>query len=408
MPTINFGSEQISIELDPGDSLTEREPADHDRGWSRDHLRQALSLARFDKFLTYGKPLVVINDAYRPTPNGQILSLIKELYPEFEADFIVACGNHPAPTDDDLQMVFGPYQRSPHSNLYFHDSHNYDDMVQVGEIEGQAIYVNKNIFSYPGVITIGSVEPHYFAGFTGGRKSIIPGLSDVESNRRNHAKAVLAEAQPLRLEGNPVAEDLEKMLKQVALPPLFSVQMVTGRDKKILGCFCGDLKDSFREAVDLCEEVYSFRPERQFDLVIAEVSSPLDRNLYQLQKAIENFAAVVADDGTIVAVSECREGIGNDEFYQLAQQLTDEEMVLSHAGLDNPPLGIHKLSRIVNLQKRINVKALTGLKHEILEQVFIEPAVSLEAEMQKLKHGGKKDIDILLVRDAGMLAVKLD
>jgi nickel-dependent lactate racemase len=118
--------------------------------------------------------------------------------------------------------------------------------------------------------------------------------------------------------------------------------------------------------------------------------------------------AAVRDGGTILAVSECQEGIGNDEFYELARQLENEDMVSSHSEMDNPPLGIHKLSRIVKLGQRINIKALTGLKQEILEQVFITPAVSIDAEIQKLKQGDKKEIDILLVRDAGLLVAKLN
>jgi nickel-dependent lactate racemase len=123
---------------------------------------------------------------------------------------------------------------------------------------------------------------------------------------------------------------------------------------------------------------------------------------------MENTAAAVKNGGTLLAVSACREGIGNDEFYQLAGRLTNEEMVLSHSELDNPPMGIHKLSRIVRLSERINIRALTGLKNEILEQVFFEPAVSIEAEIQKLKQAGIEQIDILLVRDAGLLAVKME
>jgi nickel-dependent lactate racemase len=411
MPNIHFGSELIGFELDPGDSLTEREPADLSRDWNRDRFANSLSSARFDKFLGYGKPLVVVNDAFRPTPTGEILSLIKEIHPRFEADFIVACGNHPAPEDEDLEEIFSSYERSPRGNLYFHDCRNLDDMSKVGELDGEPVYLNKNVFAYPALILIGSVEPHYFAGYTGGRKSIVPGLTDFESNRRNHALAVSADAQPLRLENNPVVEDLERMLALMQLPPLFSMQIVSDRRRQILDCFCGDLKSSFSAAVDLSKEVYTFRSKRQYDLVIAEMCAPLDRNLYQLQKAIENCAPAARDGGTVVAVSKCGEGIGNDEFYQLARHLKNEEMVLSRAELDNPPMGIHKLSRIVRIKQRINVRAITGLKREILEQVFIEPAVSLEAEMQKLKSGEKKeekDIDILLVRDAGLLAVTVD
>ena len=369
-------------------------------------LYRTLEVARFDDFLTRGKPLVVINDAFRPTPSGTVLSHIKKYYPDFEADYIVACGNHPSPDDDEVATIFEGFERPDSSALFFHDSRDDDSMVPVGEMDGQPLLLNKKLFDYPAIIIIGSVEPHYFAGYTGGRKSLIPGLCDIESTRRNHALAVSLEAKPMRLKGNPVAENLERLLDLTELPPLFSIQIVSGRNRRILGSFCGELKNSFAEAVAFSEQVYAFGFDRQFDLVIAEMLPPLDHNLYQMQKAIENCAEAVRDGGTLVAVSSCQEGIGNNEFYKLAVKLQNEEMVLSQAQRSHPPLGMHKLSRIVEMSKRISVKALTGLKQEIVEQVFLEPAVSLEAEMQKLRHGEDKSIEILLVRDAGLLVAK--
>jgi len=408
MPKVSFGDEHLIFELEPGDSLTEVEPFDSDLNWDIESFPTGLGGALFNDIISGGRPLVVLNDAYRPTPSGIILKEIKKIYPDFRADYIIATGNHPAPSNDAVNEIFGGFERSPDSQLFFHDSRKIDDMVKVGEFEGQPLFLNKLLFEYPAIIVIGSVEPHYFAGFTGGRKSLIPGLSDIESNRRNHARAVSFDAQPLRLKGNPVHENLMKLIALTDLPLLISIQIVAGRNQKIIEVFCGDLKSSFTNAVALSERVYSFKPEKEYDLVIAEMRPPLDRNLYQLQKAIENCAAAVADEGTLVAVSQCSEGIGNEEFYDLAGRLQNEEMVLSYSEMENPPLGIHKLSRIIEMKKRFDVKALTGLKHEILEQVFIEPAVSLGAEIQKLKTKDKEQIDILLVRDAGLLATKSD
>jgi len=409
MPKVALGKEEIEFELDPGDSLTEKEPADADaRPWRPEAFRSELERARFGQFVDRGRLLIVVNDAFRPTPNGEVLSHLQKWYPTLQADFIVACGNHPAPHQADVDVILDGYTRPSESKIFFHQSGDYDSMVPAGECDGRPVYLNRLLYDYPGVVVIGSVEPHYFAGFTGGRKSIIPGLSDVETNRRNHALAVSEEARPLRLKGNPVEASLERLLASVKLPPLFSLQIVAGRRQKIMDCFAGDLSESFTQAVALAEQVYSFTVNRTYDLVIAEMQPPLDRNLYQLQKAIENTAAAVRDGGTLLAVSKCREGIGNEEFYELARKLDNEEMVLSYAELENPPMGIHKLSRIVRLTKRIKVKALTGLKHELLKQVFIEPVVSIEAEIHKLKQGEKKEVDILLVRDAGLLAAKME
>lgn len=408
MPNVAYGNEHIDFETEPGDTLTEKEPDNDVEPLDDDDFRKAFEAARFDDFLGHGKPLVVVNDAFRPTPTGQVLSQINSWYPDFRADFIVACGNHPAPDSDDLAEIFRGYALPSESKVMVHDSQDLDSMEAVGELDGQTLYVNRSLFEYPAVLIIGSVEPHYFAGYTGGRKSLVPGLSDIEINRANHARAVSAEAQPLRLKGNPVAENLDRLLELINLPNLLSIQLVTGCDQKIRGCFVGSLAESFAQAVTLAERIYSFECRSQYDLVIAEARKPLDRNLYQLQKAIENTAGAVRDGGTLLAVSECREGIGNDEFYRLAGRLSNEDMVLSHADIDDPPLGIHKLSRIIGLKKRISIRVLSGIKNEILEQVYLEPAVSIEAEIQKLKQGDKKEIDILLVRDAGHLAAKLD
>jgi len=408
MPKVAYGKEEIEFDVDPGDSLTEREPADRVGDWQSERCHQALEASGFADMMSGKKPLVVVNDAFRPTPTGQVLSHIKKWYPEFQADFIVACGNHPAPVEADLEAIFGDYRLDADSQVFIHDSRDTASMVKVGEYDGQPLLLNRRLFDYPAVIVIGSVEPHYFAGFTGGRKSLIPGLADIETNRRNHALAVSDEARPLRLKHNPVAENLNRLISLVKLPSLLSIQIVAGRNQKIIDCFAGDLRQSFDLAVTLAEEIYAFDCTRQYDLVIAEMRPPLDRNLYQIQKAIENTAAAVRNGGTLLAVSQCHEGIGNDEFYQLAGRLINEEMVMSHADIDNPPMGIHKLSRVVRLAERISLRALTGLKNEILEQIYIEPAVSIEAEVHKLKQGEKKEVDILLVRDAGLLVAKMD
>lgn len=408
MPEVVFGAGRIPFDPAPGDTLTEREPADIATGWNPQGFKQALDAAHFNQFFIHGRPLVVVNDAFRPTPTGRILSLVSECYPDFAADFIVACGNHPAPGPNEIKSIFSGYQLPLDSKVYCHDSRDRTFMAAAGTWNGNVLYINRRVFDYPAVIVIGSVEPHYFAGYTGGRKSLVPGLSDIESNRRNHALAVSEHARPLRLKGNPVAENLEELLSLIEVPALFSIQAVTGRKQQLLSCFVGELHSSFEEAVLLARQVYSFHPGKQYDMVIAEMRGPLDRNLYQLQKGIENCAAAVRNRGTLVAVSKCEEGIGNDEFYRLAKKLQTKETVCSHAVVHDPPLGIHKLSRIVHMSRRIHVKALTGLAPDILKQVFIEPASSLDSEIRRLREEKEGPIDILLVRDAGVVVADMD
>ncbi|MFH1701134.1 MAG: lactate racemase domain-containing protein [Candidatus Zixiibacteriota bacterium] len=406
MPSVAFGNEEHSFSIESGDTLIIAEPSDDVPLLNESVFLERLKIAGFED-LTKNRLMVIVNDAFRPTPTGIVLSQLKKWYPDFQADYVIATGNHPVPDEEEISQIFNGYNRNDNEKIFVHDSRGPETMQNSGEFSGNPIYLNRLLFEYPSIMVIGSVEPHYFAGFTGGRKSIIPGLADFETIRRNHAHAISLDAQPLRLTGNPMAENLQYLIDGVSLPPLISIQLVLNRKHEIIDAFAGELKSSFEEAVAIVEDLYAHKSPHPFDLVIAEMRPPLDRNLYQLQKAVENCQMAVADGGTILAVSSCNEGIGNDEFYRLASKLSDEDMVLSHAAMDNPPMGIHKLSRIVMMSKRINVKALTGLKHEIVKQVFWEPAVSIDAEIQKLRKQ-KENLNILIVRDAGHMVVKLD
>jgi nickel-dependent lactate racemase len=406
MPSVAFGNEEHSFSIEAGDKLIIAEPSDDVPLLKESVFHERLKGTGFGSYIK-NRPLVIVNDAFRPTPTGTVLSHLKKWYPEFQADYLIACGNHPAPDDDDIAKIFSGYIRGESENIFIHNSRDPESMCNAGEFEGRPVFINKLLFEYSSIIIIGSVEPHYFAGFTGGRKSIIPGLADLETTRRNHAHAVSLDAQPMRLKGNPMAENLQDLVDAISLPPLISIQLVLNRKHEIIDAYAGDLKSSFDNAVSKVEDLYSHKSPHPFDLVIAEMRPPLDRNLYQLQKAVENCQMAVADGGTVLAVSSCYEGVGNDEFYHLAGKLFDESMVLSHAAMDNPPMGIHKLSRIIMMSKRISVKALTGLKQEIVKQIYWEPAVSIDAEIQKLRNK-KEKINILIVRDAGQMVAKLD
>lgn len=406
MPSVAFGNEECSFSIGSGDVLIVAEPRDDVPLLNESLFQQRLKDTGFGSLIN-NRPLVIVNDAFRPTPTGIVLSHLKKFYPDFQADYLIACGNHPAPDDNDIDKIFSGYNRGENERVFSHNSRDPESMCNGGDFEGRPILINKLLFEYPAIIIIGSVEPHYFAGFTGGRKSIIPGLADLETTRRNHANAVSLEAQPLRIKGNPMAENLQDLVNSVSLPALRSIQLVLNRKHEIIDAFAGDLKSSFESAVAIVEDLYSYKSSRPFDLVIAEMLPPLDRNLYQLQKAVENCQMAVTDGGTVLAVSRCHEGVGNDEFYRLAGKLYDESMVFESAALENPPMGIHKLSRIISMSKRISVKAMTGLKQEMVKQVYWEPAVSIDAEIQKLRNK-KEKLNILIVRDAGQMVAKLD
>ncbi len=225
-------------------------------------------------------------------------------------------------------------------------------MAPVGKDRfGEAVYLNKAYFEADSVCAIGSVEPHYFAGYTGGRKSLIPGLSDFKTVERNHNLANSLDAAPMKLKGNPVAEHLGEMLDLVDTSKCLSLQIVTDANRAIAGVFAGDLNDSFEKAVNCAAGIFGHTVRHRYDTVMCEVLPPLDGNLYQAQKGLENCQQAVADGGTAVVISACAEGIGSQHFWDLANGWNRED---NRPGDGRLHFGSHKLSRVNEMRKRIS------------------------------------------------------
>ena len=156
------------------------------------------------------------------------------------------------------------------------------------------------------MVLINSVEPHYFAGYTGGRKSLFPGLAGYETVWANHKLSMQAGSEHLVLEGNPVHEDLEEATALgVAGKQVYSVQLVLDKDHRVGFASAGPLERSFREAVAVADKQYVLEIERCYEIVVAVAPHPMDCNFYQVDKAIQSGALAVKQGGVLVVVSEC-------------------------------------------------------------------------------------------------------
>ncbi|MCD6249979.1 MAG: DUF2088 domain-containing protein [candidate division Zixibacteria bacterium] len=347
-----------------------------------------------------GSPLFVVNDGHRSTPTLKVLDWLNQYDSTLldRASFLIACGAHCAPTDEQLQTIFGPYFDRARDRLFWHDCHDLDSMVSVGvDHFGEQVYLNRLVVESEQSIVITSVEPHYFAGFTGGRKSYFPGLTDMSTIERNHNLANSLDCAPLKLKGNPMAEHLDEILALIEPERIFSIQLVMDASHNISRVFFGSIDTAFREATDAARNLYAYKVDQPYDLALAEVGSPLDRSLYQIQKALENCQAAVVDGGTAVVVAACEDGIGKRNFYDLASEWDAEENV----PIDRVPrFGSHKLSRVNTIRRRINVRLYSDLPPEQPRRVFYEPAKDLQVLVNEcLDRDNRKRLAI--VYDAG-------
>ncbi|MFC1683437.1 lactate racemase domain-containing protein, partial [Candidatus Zixiibacteriota bacterium] len=210
-------------------------------------LSQPLGSVTLDQFLKdAGELLILVNDATRPTPTAEVLRDLAPRLSELRIQFLVATGSHRGPTEEESRRIFGPLYERYSQQIAIHDARRSDEMVSIGTSQrGTELSINRRVLDAPRILVIGSVEPHYFAGYTGGRKAFLPGVAGFQTIEQNHRLALRKEAQSLVLEGNPVHEDMVDVLKPLADKQIFAIHTVLDREHRIYACTAGDLQLSF-------------------------------------------------------------------------------------------------------------------------------------------------------------------
>ncbi|MFA7119603.1 MAG: nickel-dependent lactate racemase [Sphaerochaetaceae bacterium] len=328
-----------------------------------------------------GRILVIVNDVTRPTPTSLILSSLVPVLQEKQCKLVilVATGSHRLPTTEDYHALLGFLYDDLRPFCQGHDAKDYESLTFFGKTSrGTPVFINKLVKDVDQVIITGSVEPHYFAGFTGGRKAFFPGVAGYETIEANHRLALEEGAEALKLEGNPVHEDLMECYARLLPLDVYSVMVVQGEKQKVLQSFSGEGMDEvFRRAVAKAKEVFSIPVGKKWDIVISHAAYPMDINLYQSQKALENMSGAVADGGVIILDSACREGLGSDAFAKIlfCAKTPEEAITTIRKGYK---LGYHKASRIAQLAKRVRIFAVTGLDSQTTESLFMKKYLTIQ------------------------------
>ncbi len=275
-------------------------------------------------------------------------------------------------------------------------------MVFIGKSKnGTEMWVNKLGVEAHKIVIISSVEPHYFAGYTGGRKSFLPGIASYKTIEQNHKYAMRNKAQPLVLEGNPVNEDMEDAITIIMEKEIFSIMAVLDRHQNIYSATAGHIRDSFHAAIERANEVFAVPIKEKADIVVSVAPYPMDIDLYQSQKAIENGKLALKDGGIIILVSKCRDGIGDRVFFDLLASSSDAKEVLTTIERGYK-LGYHKAARIVEASKKGEIWAVSDIEDETIKKAFMKPYAGVQEAVDAaiLKKG--KDARVLFLIDGSV------
>lgn len=323
--------------------------------------------------------LLVVNDHTRLTPTEVMLDHVLPRLRGKEAVVIVATGHHRAPTGEELRGILGHHYGR--LRVIVHDAKASSSRYLGETSRGTPIEINEELFKHDLVVTLGSVEPHYFAGFTGGRKSIAPGVCSFRCIEKNHMLVLDPNSALAKLRGNPVHEDLEEIVRELSRHVrIFSLNVSIAGDGRPFAAAAGDVFKSFYQLVEEVRKYYEVDAPCS-DIVVAAAPGNMGIDLYQAQKALEPARFLVEKGGIIVLVAPCHSGIGPRAFYDLLSGKSREEVWSTVR--EGYRLGYHKAVKILETLKKARVFAVTDLDPETVRSIGFEPFKDLQAAIEK-------------------------
>jgi len=324
--------------------------------------------------------LIIVNDITRPTPYHILLPpLMKKLeqtgIAKEDITFLIATGAHRGNTTEENIKIFGEELVSTYQFI----NHRCDDenLLDLGELRsGNRLLVNPILEKVDFIITTGVIVPHYIAGFSGGRKSILPGICGRETIEKNHANMVHPSAVTGNLIGNPVQDEMMEAIEKVKVD--FNINVITDENSLIIDIVAGALTESWLQGVEVCRNTYFSPIKEKADVIFTSAGGyPKDINIYQAQKALENAYQAVKPGGTIVLVAECREGVGNSicqQWVEEAHSIQDIEERLQKRFV----LGGHKAYAIAKVAKEVEIILLSSFNKEQTKKFFMKPVDTIE------------------------------
>ena len=291
-------------------------------------LKEPVGSKRLSEIVKPGhKVAIVVDDATRHAPSHLMVpSILDELnmagVKDENVTIIFGCGTHRAVTREEAARLLGEAVLNRVKTIS-HDCRA-KDLVYVGTTltHGTKVYL-KRIFAEADVkILTGDICFHYYAGYGGGRKSVLPAVSGEETIKHNHAMLLHPNARTGVLEGNPVHEDMIEAAKLAKVD--FILNVVTNSKGEVVKAFAGDLEQAFSEGVKVVDEMYRVSVDLKADIVVVSPGGyPADVNLFQAYKGVDSALEVVKRGGVVVLVAECPEGHGNQVFYDWMVKFSD-------------------------------------------------------------------------------------
>ncbi len=329
------------------------------------------------------KIAIVTSDITRPMPSRDVLPAVLEelcqagVAPE-SITVIFALGSHRGQTEEEKIRLVG---ESVYGQVTCADSLDFDFVHMGTTARGTPVDICRPVAEADLRICLGNIEYHYFAGYSGGAKAIMPGVSTRAAIQANHSFMVNPAACAGALEGNPLREDLEDALN--FCPVDFIVNVILDEHKRIAHCVCGDVIAAHRAGCRLLDRYYRKEIRQRADIVlVSQGGHPKDLNLYQTQKALENAKYAVRDGGIIILAGSCREGMGEATFEEWMRSAETPRDLIRRIEADFR-LGGHKAAAIAMVLERAQIYLVSDMDEDLVRQIFMTPFHSIQEALDR-------------------------
>jgi nickel-dependent lactate racemase len=333
------------------------------------------------------KVVIIVNDKTRPVPNNLLIPPLLERLTALGVNpanisFIIGMGTHiPMPQSEFNKIL-------PQSVIatYAVSAHNCDDesnLVQKGvTAAGTPIFVNRLFEEADIRIVVGNIEPHHFAGFSGGVKSAAIGVCGRKTINANHRLLLESGSIVGNYDTNPLRQDIEEIGRIIGVSVALNVVM--NANKQILACFWGRPDEVMRAGITVSRSVSMQNISKPVDLVIASAGGyPKDINLYQSQKAMTHASLLLKPGGILLLAAACEEGIGSQGYEVFMQGVDSMEKVMTKFKQQDFAVGPHKAIQIALIAQKHPILLLSQIQPKRVEELLLTPISSIEAGLEK-------------------------
>lgn len=345
-------------------------------------LREPISSPHLRDVVRPGEKIAIVtSDVTRPMPTYRVMpALLDELYAGGvrgeDITLVFALGSHRKQSDEEKRRLAG---ERAWNEIRCVDS-DPNDCVSYGVTSrGTPVDITRVVAEADRRICLGNIEYHYFAGYSGGAKAIMPGASTRAAIQANHSRMVQPECCAGTLETNPLRMDIEEAAAMVGVD--FILNVVLSEHKEILKAVAGDVTQAHREGCRFLDRLYRKELKEAADIVIvSQGGAPKDLNLYQTQKALDNAKHAVKPGGVIILIGSCKEGLGERTFEEWMTTAKNPHSLIERIGREFR-LGGHKAAAIAMVLENSEVDLVSELDDDFVRSIFLEPYSSAQAAL---------------------------